>query len=187
MYIIESTPPVLSVSARCADGHIDFIRLREKIPAIVSEDGRVIPLDLHDKSPYLDIDGKHTYMSKAEIAKDTGVYMRKGKVRLRYIPGDTTPGNSDSETDAAPAPIKPKPLTSTIETQTAIGYTEQLDSDEEEEIEERGRPSERPDLITETRSSGDRPKAARSGKKVFTKKRTDTTSKTNRYLNSQTT
>ena len=35
--------------------------------------------------------------------------MKNGKLRLRYLPGDLTPGNSDSEAEAAPAPVVKQP------------------------------------------------------------------------------
>ena len=59
MYIFDSTPPVLSISARCGDESCDFIWLRNNTPVIVTEDCKIVPLDVHEGTPYIDIDRNH--------------------------------------------------------------------------------------------------------------------------------
>ena len=51
-YIMDSTPPVLSVGARVKDGR-SFIWLRGKLPCIVRPGGRIIPLGVKGDTPYL--------------------------------------------------------------------------------------------------------------------------------------
>ena len=54
-YLVQSSPPVLSVGLRCVEDGFDFVwrGSKNEKPKLVSPDGKVIELEVRDYVPYL--------------------------------------------------------------------------------------------------------------------------------------
>ena len=68
-YLVQSSPPVLSVGLRCVEDGFDFIwrGSKNEKPRLVSPDGQVIELEVRDYVPYLC--SKSNKMNVSAVAK----------------------------------------------------------------------------------------------------------------------
>ena len=84
-YIMDSTPPVLSVGARIKDG-CSFIWLPGKLPCIVRPDGHITPLDVKGDIPYLRRNGRYRDPSTQSKTTDLcGVATADGVLLAQHI------------------------------------------------------------------------------------------------------
>ena len=98
-YLVQSSPPVLSVGLRCVEDGFDFIwrGSKNEEPKLVSPDGKVIELEVRDYVPYLC--SKSNQSSVSAVAKNHESQMKRVKVLASSSGVD-----HDDDVDVPPTP-----------------------------------------------------------------------------------
>ena len=101
-YLVQSSPPVLSVGLRCVEDGFDFVwrGSKNEKPKLVSPDGKVIELEVRDYVPYLCSKSNQPNVSAVAKSKDQGSPMR----RVKVLASSSRPEHEDDEEDIPPSP-----------------------------------------------------------------------------------
>ena len=101
-YLVQSSPPVLSVGLRCVEDGFDFIwrGSKNEKPRLVSPNGQVIELEVRDYVPYLC--SKSNQKNVSAVAKSN--HDRTPLQRVKVMASSSRPEVDDIEDDVPPSP-----------------------------------------------------------------------------------
>ena len=86
-YVLDSTPPVLSVGLRCTKRGFSFLWINGYAPCLVTPDKTIVPLDVDGDIPYLKENGlSGTGKGPSEMAWLCGAYVDRGFLCLTESP-----------------------------------------------------------------------------------------------------
>ena len=101
-YLLQSSPPVLSVGLRCVEDGFDFIwrGSKNEKPKLVSPDGKVIELEVRDCVPYLCSKSNQSSMSAVAKSDHDGTSLS----RVKVLASSSRPEADDNEEESPPSP-----------------------------------------------------------------------------------
>ena len=100
-YLVQSSPPVLSVGLRCVEDGFGFVwrGSKNEKPKLVSPDGKVIELEVRDYVPYLCSKSNHPNVSAVAKSNDQSSPMK----RVKVLATSSRPEHEDDD-DIPPSP-----------------------------------------------------------------------------------
>ena len=101
-YLVQSSPPVLSVGLRCVEDGFDFMwrGSKNEKPKLVSPDGKVIELEVRDYVPYLCSKSSQSNVSTVAKSNNNGSPMK----RVKVMASSSEPESGFMEEDSPPSP-----------------------------------------------------------------------------------
>ena len=103
-YLVQSSPPVLSVGLRCVEDGFDFIwrGSKNEKPHLVSPNGQVIELEVRDYVPYSYLCSKSNQTRVSAVAGSN--HARSPMPRVNVMASSPRPEECDNEEDGIPSP-----------------------------------------------------------------------------------
>ena len=101
-YLVQSSPPVLSVGLRCVEDGFDFVwrGSKNEKPKLVSPDGKVIELEVRDYVPYLCSKSSQSSVSTVAKSNNNGSPMK----RVKVMASSSEPESGFMEEGSPPSP-----------------------------------------------------------------------------------